>query len=130
MTGVTIRPMIAQYINETFKVTVWGQYFTSLVSIGLLAAGLSTLDGILVALSSMVVNDIYNPWLSQKVKVNPLHLSRVVLVLIGLFSLFLAWNPPALVGLFAQKGVYGLAAASLVPIAFGVFFIDIIARTL
>ena len=29
-------------------------------------------------------------------------------------------EPPQLVGLFAQKGVYGLAAASLVPILFGV----------
>jgi sodium/pantothenate symporter len=29
-------------------------------------------------------------------------------------------NPPPLIGLFAQKGVYGLAAASLVPVLFGV----------
>jgi len=113
--------VVAAYITTSFSSTLWGQYFISLVSIGLLAAGLSTLDGILVALSSMVVNDIYKPWLSKKYNLNPLHLSRVVLVLIGLFSLALAWNPPKLVGLFAQKGVYGLAAASLVPILFGVF---------
>lgn len=115
--------VVATYITETFKTTLWGQYFTSLVSIGLLAAGLSTLDGILVSLSSMVVNDIYDPWVSKKVKLNSLNLSRVVLVIIGLISLFFAWNPPVLVGLFAQKGVYGLAAASIVPITFGVFFI-------
>ncbi len=114
--------VVVTYITETFKSTVWGQYFTSLVSIGLLAAGLSTLDGILVSLSSMVVNDIYDPWMSRKVKLNSLNLSRVVLVIIGLISLFFAWNPPKLVGLFAQKGVYGLAAASIVPITFGVFF--------
>lgn len=114
--------VVTTYILETFKMNLWGQYFLSLVSIGLLAAGLSTLDGILVSLSSMVVNDIYNPWLSNKMKMNSLNLSRVVLVLIGLFALVLSWNPPALVGLFAQKGVYGLAAASLVPVSFGVFF--------
>jgi SSS family solute:Na+ symporter/sodium/pantothenate symporter len=39
---------------------------------------------------------------------------------IGLISFALAWNPPKLVGLFAQKGVYGIAAASLVPITMGV----------
>lgn len=114
--------VVATYITETFKATIWGQYFTSLVSIGLLAAGLSTLDGILVSLSSMVVNDIYDPWMSKKIKLNSLNLSRVVLVIIGLISLYFAWNPPKLVGLFAQKGVYGLAAASIVPITFGVFF--------
>ena len=114
--------VVATYITETFKGTLWGQYFTSLVSIGLLAAGLSTLDGILVSLSSMVVNDIYDPWMSKKIKLNSLNLSRVVLVLIGLISLYFAWSPPKLVGLFAQKGVYGLAAASIVPITFGVFF--------
>lgn len=114
--------VVATYITQTFSSTIWGNYFMSLVSIGLLAAGLSTLDGILVSLSSMVVNDIYNPWLSNKLKMNSLTLSRIVLVLIGLFALALAWNPPRLVGLFAQKGVYGLAAASLVPVAFGVLF--------
>jgi sodium/pantothenate symporter len=34
----------------------------------------------------------------------------------------LAWNPPPLIGLFAQKGVYGLAAASAAPILFGVLY--------
>lgn len=114
--------VVATYITETFSSSLWGQYFLSLVSVGLLAAGLSTLDGILVALSTMVVNDIYEPWLSKKYKLDPLKLSRVVLVVIGLISLAIAWNPPALVGLFAQKGVYGLAAVSLVPVSFGVFF--------
>ena len=38
----------------------------------------------------------------------------------GVIGLVLAWNPPPLIGLFAQKGVYGLAAASLVPVLFGV----------
>ena len=47
-------------------------------------------------------------------------LSRWVLVGVGVVGVVLAWNPPTLIGLFAQKGVYGLAAASLVPVLFGV----------
>jgi hypothetical protein len=43
-----------------------------------------------------------------------------VLVAVGVIGVLLAWNPPPLIGLFAQKGVYGLAAASLVPVLFGV----------
>lgn len=73
----------------------------------------------------MVVNDIYMPYFGKNLSIeqkekNGLKLSRIVLVLIGLFSFALAWNPPKLVGLFAQKGVYAIAAASFVPILFGV----------
>ena len=43
-----------------------------------------------------------------------------MLIAVGVVGVVLAWNPPPLIGLFAQKGVYGLAAASLVPVLFGV----------
>jgi SSS family solute:Na+ symporter/sodium/pantothenate symporter len=115
--------VVVQYITSEFGGTGWGAYFLTFVSISLLAAGMSTLDGILVSLSAMVVNDIYSPLAKGKVdSKRALWLSRIVLVLVGLFSYALAWNPPKLVGLFAQKGVYGLAAASLVPILFGVLY--------
>ena len=88
------------------------------IFITLLAAGMSTLDGILVALSAMVVNDIVKPLTGEGR--DGLALSRWVLIGVGLLGVLLAWNPPPLIGLFAQKGVYGLAAASLVPVLFGV----------
>lgn len=115
--------VVSSYILQEFGGSELGQYFLTFVTIGLLAAGLSTLDGILVALSSMAVNDIYMPFVKDKTNLDPkrgLFLSRVILVVIGLVSFALAWNPPELVGLFAQKGVYALAAASMAPICFGV----------
>jgi SSS family solute:Na+ symporter/sodium/pantothenate symporter len=66
----------------------------------------------------MVVTDIVRP-LTGSDK-SGLALSRWVLVAVGALGLALAWEPPPLIGLFAQKGVYGLAAASLVPVLFGV----------
>ena len=66
----------------------------------------------------MVVNDIVRPLAGPDA--DALKLSRWVLVGVGIVGLLLAWNPPSLIGLFAQKGVYGLAAASLVPVLFGV----------
>ena len=45
-----------------------------------------------------------------------------MLILIVVLALFTAWDPPSIVGLFAQNGVYGLAAASFVPIVFAAFF--------
>ncbi len=114
--------VVQQYILYLFGGHAWGKYLLAIIFISLLAAGMSTLDGILVSLSAMVINDIYFPLVGEK-NYSPekgLILSRLVLVAIGLLSLALAWSPPKLVGLFAQKGVYGLAAATFAPILFGI----------
>ncbi len=113
--------VVAHYIAESFSDSTTGKLFLAFVSVALLAAGMSTLDGILVALSSIVVNDIYLPLRpGAATQSGGLALSRIVLVVVGLIALFLAWDPPRFVGLFAQKGVYGLAAASVAPITLGV----------
>ncbi|MCB0414933.1 MAG: sodium:solute symporter family protein [Bdellovibrionales bacterium] len=114
--------VVVSYINYIFSQSAFGEYFLTFVTVTLIAAGMSTLDGILVALSSMLVNDVYLPLSRDKDpnSIKSLRLSKIFLVLIGLVSLAIAWNPPQLVGLFAQKGVYALAAASVVPILGGV----------
>lgn len=110
--------VVREYLLHEFGSSVWGEYVLVFIFLTLLAAGMSTLDGILVALSAMVVNDIVKPLTGDAS--NGLVLSRWVLVGVGVVGVLLAWNPPPLIGLFAQKGVYGLAAASLVPVLFGV----------
>jgi SSS family solute:Na+ symporter/sodium/pantothenate symporter len=119
--------VVVRYIGSEFSSSVAGKMVLAFISVALLAAGMSTLDGILVALSSMVVNDIFLPFRSAKPSASQsasqsqgLLLSRLVLMAIGLVSLALAWDPPRLVGLFAQKGVYGLAVACVVPVTLGV----------
>lgn len=110
--------VVREYLLQEFSGSVGGQFLLTFVFLTLLAAGMSTLDGILVALSAMVVSDIVMPLSGRKR--NALAWSRGVLVAVGAVGLLLAWNPPDVIGLFAQKGVYGLAAASTVPIVFGV----------
>ncbi|TGD75782.1 sodium:solute symporter family protein [Mangrovimicrobium sediminis] len=110
--------VVREYLLHEFAASPWGEYALVFVFVTLLAAGMSTLDGILVALSAMVVNDIVAPL--SRGRTNALALSRWVLVAVGVIGAWLAWNPPPLIGLFAQKGVYGLAAASTVPVVFGV----------
>lgn len=114
--------VVREFLLYEFSNNVIGEYVLTFVFITLLAAGMSTLDGILVSLSAMVVNDIVEPLFGDRF--NGLVLSRWVLVGVGLVALLIAWDPPRLIGLFAQKGVYGLAAASLVPILFGVLYKD------
>lgn len=111
--------VVAQYVAGAFGEGLGGQVVTTVVLVALLAAGMSTLDGILVALSAMVTHDLYLRLRPQDAA-GGLRLSRYVLVAVGLLAFAVAVDPPRLVGLFAQKGVYGLAAASFVPIVFGV----------
>jgi len=110
--------VVREYLLYEFGSSVWGEYVLVFIFLTLLAAGMSTLDGILVSLSAMVVNDIVHPLAGERL--DGLAMSRWVLVGVGVVGVLLAWNPPPLIGLFAQKGVYGLAAASLVPLLFGV----------
>lgn len=117
--------VLVNYLLLEFGSSELGQYTLAFIFVTLLAAGMSTLDGILVSISAMVVNDIYKP-IADKIgkplsTQSGLLVSRWVLIFVGCFAGALAWNPPQLVGLFAQKGVYALAAASVIPIVFGVF---------
>jgi sodium/pantothenate symporter len=53
--------VVREYLLHEFGSSAWGEYVLVFIFITLLAAGMSTLDGILVALSAMVVNDIVRP---------------------------------------------------------------------
>ena len=114
--GVPQDKIVAAFITQEFGVEAG-----TVIALTMLAAGLSTLDGILVAISSMVVRDLYLPFAKnlEAGEKSALTLSRYTLVGIGCVSLIIALYPPKLIGLFAQKGVYGLAAASFVPMLFG-----------
>jgi SSS family solute:Na+ symporter/sodium/pantothenate symporter len=113
------------YITETFPPPV-----VAIITVALLAAGMSTLDGILVALSSIAANDLFlgiteNNLLANKTEderaVIAHKASRVILLAIGAIAFLIALNPPELLGIFGQVGVYGIVAASTVPILFGVW---------
>ncbi|WP_372371411.1 sodium:solute symporter family protein [Candidatus Uabimicrobium sp. HlEnr_7] len=115
--------VVNDYIKHIYSSSIGGQCMLAFIAVTLLAAGMSTLDGILVSLSAMVVNDIYLPLTNKddgEMSAFGLALSRYVLIAIGLVAFALAIKPPLLLGIFAQQGVYGLAAASFVPILMGV----------
>ncbi len=113
--------VVTNYVATAFGDGTLAEGFTAAVFVALLAAGMSTLDGILVAVSAMVTHDLYLR--GPRAEASPakaLAASRWAVIIIGLVAFAMAIDPPALIGLFAQKGVYGLAAASFVPLVFGV----------
>lgn len=113
--------IVTAYVSTAFGSGMVAEALTSAVFVALLAAGMSTLDGILVAASAMVTHDLYLRGSRRDASPSrALAASRWAVIIIGLIAFVLAIDPPALIGLFAQKGVYGLAAASFVPVVFGV----------
>ena len=84
----------------------------ALVSVAILAASMSTLDGLLVATAATLANDVAPGR-------GGLWLNRVVLLALGLGTIALALSPPSLVLILGQLGVYGLVAASAGPLVAG-----------
>ena len=114
------------YVLEAFSPTM-----VAVITVALLAAGMSTLDGILVALSSIAANDLFlgltrNNLLRHKTADEQQHIAhragQLILIGMGVATFALAYNPPELLGIFGQVGVYGIVAASCVPILFGILF--------
>jgi len=120
--------VMAVYISDTFSGPL-----LAFISVALVAAGMSTLDGILVALSSIAANDLFlglteNTLLKNKSEDEKAVLahraSQVILVAMGAIAFSIALHPPELLGFFGQLGVYGLVAASCAPVLFGVLISD------
>lgn len=97
-----------------------------LVAIGLLCAGLSTLEGILLALSATFSADVFRPLAPAASDAAALRAGRLGLAATAVLTVLLAaWQiehpTGGTVAIFAQYGVYLLFSAAFVPLACGMF---------
>lgn len=120
--------VISAYVVREFPVFVG-----LIVVMGLISAGISTLEGLIQSISTTITTDIIKPLFGkylpseEKKKSSSLILiNKVVIIVIGLVSIYLSYNqlvnPKLSVGIFAQNGVYAYFSAAFVPILFGMFF--------
>jgi SSS family solute:Na+ symporter/sodium/pantothenate symporter len=118
--------VVATYIASSFAPGL-----RAFIMLGVLAAGFSTLEGVILALSTIFGNDFYGT-LARARGVSPevlqgqlLRVGRVFLVILAPITLFLSYRqivaPSLSVAIFAQNGVYGLFAATFAPVLFGIF---------
>ncbi len=124
--GLAPDTVIATYLIEAFAPLP-----RAIVVLGVLAAGFSTMEGILVALSSIFANDFLKTVLPAHVTDRPdwqdrgVRYARWFLVALIPVTLFFSWqqliDPSLSVAIFAQNGVYGLFAATFVPVLAGIF---------
>jgi SSS family solute:Na+ symporter/sodium/pantothenate symporter len=136
MPGAGIEPdaVVPTYIVEVFSPLV-----RSVILIGLVAAGFSTMEGLLVALSTIFSNDIYRPLAKRSgdlddeaIDARAVRYSRYFLValvpVVALISYGQIVNPNLSVAILGQNGVYALFSATFVPILFGIFFSERITK--
>jgi len=136
MPGAGIEPdaVVPTYIVEVFSPLV-----RSVILIGLVAAGFSTMEGLLVALSTIFSNDIYRPLAKRSgdlddeaIDAHAVRYSRYFLValvpVVALISYGQIVNPNLSVAILGQNGVYALFSATFVPILFGIFFSERITK--
>jgi sodium/pantothenate symporter len=120
-------------ITSTYLVTSFPWFVGVIVFLGLISAGMSTLEGLIQSLSIIITNDliknIHDGFTGRELKEHAVFLlNRVVIVCLAVLSFGLAWwqvvAPNLSVIIFAQLGVYAYFAAAFVPVLFGTFFQD------
>jgi sodium/pantothenate symporter len=117
--------IIPAYVVAEFPV-----YVSILVIMGLLSAGLSTLEGLIQSLSTTITNDIIAPLSKMKKEEDKdarrlVFINKIVIVALAIAAVLLTnyqlQHPNLSVGIFAQNGVYAFFSAAFMPVLLGVF---------
>jgi sodium/pantothenate symporter len=118
-------------IIPAYVVTVFPVFISLFVVLGLISAGISTLEGLIQSLSSTITQDLIKPYITDKFVKNELSdkkmilINRFVIGILGIVAVFMTYdqlvNPKLSVAIFAQNGVYAYFSAAFVPIIFGMF---------
>lgn len=99
-----------------------------IVVLGLVSAGLSTIEGLIQSLSTTITSDIIKPLFGKHVtnEHNFIHINRIVIIGMAVVSFLAARSqlihPNLSVAIFAQNGVYSFFSIAFVPIVFGIFY--------
>lgn len=120
-TELKIDGIFSAYVVKEFSV-----YTGIIVIMGLIAAGISTLEGLIQSLSTTITNDIILPLSKKELNTKQISiLNKIVIVLLGLIATYISLhqlkNPNLSVGILAQNGVYAFFSAAFVPVLFGIF---------
>ena len=114
-------------VMTVYLKTVFPDWVHTLASIILIAAAMSTLDGLLISISTITANDLILNLFNKNRKLNheenmklALKSSHFVLVIIAVGAYLINLNPPKLLGIFGQIGVYGLTVAAAPALFFGI----------
>ena len=118
-------------VVATYIATDFSPPLRAVIMLGVLAAGFSTLEGVILALSTIFASDLYGSLArfagvaADRIGGRLLVVGRAFLIVLAPITFLLArdqiLHPSLSVAIFAQNGVYGLFAATFAPVMFGMF---------
>lgn len=123
--------VVSAYVVKVFS-QGWVAIAVGLVIVlGLISAGLSTIEGLIQSLSTTITSDIFKPIFGKLIhnEDNYIIVNRIVIVLIAIAAYFASYqqivSPNLSVAIFAQNGVYSFFSIAFVPIVFGIFLKEV-----
>lgn len=123
------QPLKMDGIIPAYVVSEFPVWIGLIVILGLLSAGLSTLENLIQSLSTTITVDIIQPLTGIRedtpraaslVWINRLVIAGLAVVSF-LYSREQLLHPNLSVGIFAQNGVYAYFSAAFIPVLFGIF---------
>lgn len=121
--------IIPVYVVKVFSGGILSVAVGLLVIMGLISAGLSTLEGLIQSLSSSVYNDIIKPLSGKKLSLaesRQMLINRAIIVAMAVITFFMAkdqlLHPKLSVAILAQNGVYAYFSIIFIPILLGIFY--------
>ncbi len=122
------QPLGLDSVLSTYVVARFPVYIGLIVVMGLISAGLSTLEGLIQTLSTTITSDVLAKPIRHS-KISPVAFNRLAIILLAVITFVFSYqqlvSPDLSVGIFAQNGVYAYFSTAFVPVLFGMFLKDI-----
>jgi sodium/pantothenate symporter len=119
--------LTADNVMATYFVTHFSPVVRAVVTVGVIAAGFSTLESIVLALASIFSNDVVHPLAARlnRKAMEPLKLARVFFLILAPVVILLATreivSTSVSVMIFAFQGVLAFTAAIVPVVGFGIY---------
>jgi sodium/pantothenate symporter len=123
-------------VMPSFVVGRFPVYLAVVVILGMISAGMSTLEGLIQSLSTTITSDLIKPLTGNRLIKNEhggvireLVMNRIVIGVLAVVSISISYqqlvNPDLSVGILAQNGVYAFFSSAFVPVVFGIFLKEV-----
>ncbi len=119
--------IIPAYVVSVFANSNLAVIIGLIVVLGLISAGMSTLEGLIQSVSTTITSDIIQPLFGSNIKKEKTYITinKISIVILGIVTFFTAIeqiiNPKLSVAILAQNGVYAYFSAAFIPVIFGIF---------
>ena len=123
-------------VMSTFVVGRFPVYLAVIIVLGMISAGMSTLEGLIQSISTTITSDMIKPLTGNRfIKnenggiISELLMNKIVIGILAIVAITISYqqlvSPDLSVGIFAQNGVYAFFSAAFIPVVFGIFLKEV-----